>query len=124
MNNVDNLEAIKASQIEILKKEKAKQEIGKFLNNTYRVDGMSIAYVDVNFNGNGYIIVECSFDKFNYPIKLNVDSNTETYLGMSYHLQSNYGYILHEICDITLKDKIVDVDNITGTVKSIEYIAD
>ena len=43
---------------------------------------------------------------------------------MGYHIQSDYGYVLHEMCDITLDTKITDIDNITGTVKIIEYIAD
>lgn len=42
------------------------------------------------------IIVLYSYDNFTYPIKLNVNNQTETFLGMGYHLQSNYGYVLHE----------------------------
>mgnify|MGYP007046665088 CR=1 FL=1 len=43
---------------------------------------------------------------------------------MGRHLQSNYGYHKHEICDITLDEKISDIDNIKGIAKMIEYIAD
>lgn len=63
-------------------------------------------------------------DKFIYPIKLKVNRQTETYLGMGMHLQSNYGYVLHEMSNITLDTKITDIDNIKGFVKTIEYIAD
>ena len=43
---------------------------------------------------------------------------------MNIHIQSNYGYQLHELCNITLDNKIIDIDNIEGYVKMIEYIAD
>lgn len=124
IGDYNNLKGINASKIEICSKERIKKEIGKFLMNTYRIDGMSIEYLSADNLGKGYIIVACSFDKFIYPLKLNVNNRTETFLGMSYHLKSNYGYVLHEICDITLDTKITDVDNINGLVKSIEYIAD
>ena len=104
--------------------QKVKTEVQKYLKDTYRVDTTGIEYKNVDSDGNGYIITCYNYDKFEYPIKLNVDSNTETYLGMGYHIQSDYGYVLHEMCDITLDTKITDIDNITGTVKIIEYIAD
>ena len=81
-------------------------------------------FINIDSDGKGYIIVLYSYDNFTYPIKLNVNNQTETFLGMGYHLQSNYGYVLHEMCDITLDTKITDVDNINGFVKTIEYIAD
>ena len=96
----------------------------KYIKDTYRIDGMGIEYTNVDNEGNGYIIVTASFENFIYPLKLNVNSQTETFLGMGYHIQSNYGYVLHEMCDITLDTKIVDADNIEGVVKTIEYIAD
>ena len=101
-----------------------KSEVEKYLKDTYRVDGMGIEYVSVDNSGNGFIIVTCNFDKFIYPVKLNVNSQTETFLGMGYHIQANYGYVLYEMCDITLDTKITDIDNIKGLVKTIEYIAD
>lgn len=112
------------TNIEMNLGESAKEEVQKYLKDTYRIDGMSIEYINVDSDGNGYIIVLYSSDNFTYPIKLNVNSQTETFLGMGYHLQSNYGYVLHEMCDITLDTKITDVDNINGFVKTIEYIAD
>ena len=105
-------------------KDTAKEEIQRYLKDTYRIDGMSIEYTNIDSDGKGYIIVLYSYDNFTYPIKLNVNNQTETFLGMGYHLQSNYGYVLHEMCDITLDTKITDVDNINGFVKTIEYIAD
>ena len=119
-----DLKVIDANKIEICSKEKMKSEVEKYLKDTYRVDGMGIEYVSVDNSGNGFIIVACNFDNFIYPIKLNVNSQTETFLGMGYHLQANYGYVLYEMCDITLDTKITDVDNIKGLVKTIEYIAD
>lgn len=116
---IDGLKSIKANRIEICSQQRVKNEITRYLKDTYRIDGMSIAYV-----GKDYIIVAANFDKFVYPLKLNVNDETETFLGMSYHIQSNYGYILHEMCDITLDTKITDIDNIRGSVKTVEYIAD
>ncbi len=118
------LKVIDANKIEICSKEKMKSEVEKYLKDTYRVDGMGIEYVSVDNSGNGFIIVTCNFDKFIYPVKLNVNSQTETFLGMGYHIQANYGYVLYEMCDITLDTKITDIDNIKGLVKTIEYIAD
>ncbi|MDO4963750.1 MAG: hypothetical protein Q4E75_06635 [bacterium] len=115
---------INANSIEVCDRKKAKDEISLWLLNTYRVDGPGIEYYLVDNNGKGYIIVACYYDKFKYPIKMNVNNETETYLGMGRHLQSNYGYVLHEMCDITLDTKITDIDNIKGYVKIIEYIAD
>ena len=123
-NETNGLKTIKANNIERCSKQKIKTEVQKYLKDTYRVDTTGIEYKNVDSDGNGYIITCYNYDQFKYPIKLNVDSNTETYLGMGYHLQSNYGYVLHEMCDITLGTKIIDIDNITGTVKIIEYIAD
>ena len=121
---IGGIKGIQANKITICSKEMIKKEVSKEILDTYRIDGFGIVYKSVNDNGNGFIIIEGSFDKFIYPIKLNVDNKTETYLGMGYHLQSNYGYILYEMCDITLDKKIIDIDNIEGYVKTIEYIAD
>ena len=123
-NETNGLKTIKANNIERCSKQKVKTEVQKYLKDTYRVDTIGIEYKNVDSDGNGYIITCYNYDQFKYPIKLNVDSNTETYLGMGYHIQSDYGYVLHEMCDITLGTKITDIDNITGTVKIIEYIAD
>ena len=120
----ENLKVINSEKIDIFEKNLLKKEAEKFLKDTYRIDGMSIEYYNVNEAGSGYIIVACSYENFIYPIKVNVNSQTETYLGMGYHLQSNYGYVLHEMCDITLDTKIVDIDSVKGYVKTIEYIAD
>ena len=122
LENAQNEQII--TNIETNSGESAKEEVQKYLKDTYRIDGMSIEYANVDSDGNGYIIVLYSSDNFTYPIKLNVNSQTETFLGMGYHLQSNYGYVLHEMCDITLDTKITDVDNVNGFVKTIEYIAD
>lgn len=119
-----DLKGIDASRIEICSNHKMRNEVEKFLKDTYRIDGMGIDYVSVDSAGSGFIIVGYSFEKFIYPLKLKVNSRTETFLGMSYHIQSNYGYILHEMCDITLDTKITNIDNITGFVNTIEYIAD
>ena len=107
-------------------KQNAKSEIEGYLLDGYRVDIGVITDVNVDSSGNGYIIVECriGIDESVYPVKLKVNSQTETYLGMGMHLQSNYGYHPYEICDITLDTKITDIDNIQGYVKTIEYIAD
>lgn len=120
----DGIETIEANRIERCSNQKIKKEVERYLKDTYRIDGMNIEYVNTDNNKTGYIIVVATFENFIYPLKLNVDNNTETFLGMGYHLQSDYGYILHEICDITLDTKITDIDNIKGLVKTIEYIAD
>lgn len=118
---LDNIEATKVS---ICDRAKVKEEIERYIKNTYRIDGLGIEYYNVDSSGNGYIILEARYENFTYPIKLNVNSNTETYLGMGMHLEKNYGYVLHEMSDITLENKIEDIDNIKGYVKMIEYIAD
>lgn len=115
----NDLKAMKANRIEICSQQKVKNEITKYLKDTYQIDGTSIEYV-----GQDYIIIAVSFDKFIFPLKLKINHETETFLGMNYHVQSNYGYILYEMCDITLDTKITDIDNIQGLVKTIEYIAD
>lgn len=120
----DDVKTIKANKIDVCPKEKIKSEVEKYLIDTYRVDTNGISYYDVDSDGNGFIIVNYTYEEFIYPIKLNVNSETETFLGMGYHLQSNYGYVLYEMCDITLDTKITDIDNISGVVKTIEYIAD
>ena len=124
LNPDNDLKKIEATKIYVCSRLKVKKEIEKNLINTYRIDGFGIEYVDVNKNGDGKIVVAAQFEKFIYPIILNVNKQTECYLGMGRHLQSNYGYQLHEMCDITLEKKILDIDNIKGNVKMIEYIAD
>lgn len=124
VDNIDGLDGIIANRIEICSKTRVKREAEKYLKDTYRVDTGGIDYKNVGNDGKGYIITCYNFDNFVYPLKLNVDRNTETFLGMGYHIQSNYGYILHEMCNITLDTKITDIDNIQGLVKTIEYIAD
>lgn len=106
--------------------QKAKKEIERYLLNGYRVDIGTITEVNVDSAGNGFITVECriGLNEYVYPIKLKVNSQTENFLGMGMHLKSNYGYHMHELCDITLDTKITDIDNIQGYVKTIEYIAD
>ena len=120
--NISNEQVIKNSDYQV--DERAKEEAQRYLKDTYRIDGMSIEEINVDSDGNGYIIVEYNYENSVYPIKLNVNSQTETFLGMGYHLESNYGYVLHEMCNITLDTKITDIDNIEGLVKTIEYIAD
>ena len=120
--NISNEQVINNSDYQV--DERAKEEAQRYLKDTYRIDGMSIEEVNVDSDGNGYIIVEYNYENSVYPIKLNVNSQTETFLGMGYHLESNYGYVLHEMCNITLDTKITDIDNIEGLVKTIEYIAD
>lgn len=120
----DIVKEIEAEEINICKKEMVKREVENYIKDGYRIDGYGIVDKYVNEDGTGIIIVAMNFGNFIYPIRLKVDKNTETYLGMGAHLQSNYGYILHEICDITLDTKITDIDDIKGTVKMIEYIAD
>ena len=124
MEQYDDLEKVEANKILICAKEKVKSEAERYIKDTYRIDGLGIEGKYINSAGNGYIIVTYSYENFIYPIKLNVNSETETYLGMGYHLESNYGYILHEMSDITLDTKITDIDNVKGYVKMIEYIAD
>ncbi len=119
---------IDATDIYVYKKENLKKYFENQLKDGYRIDGYSFSEVNVDNSGNGYIIVELGLYEgtktFIYPIKVNVNSKTEHYLGMGTHLQSNYGYNKNEICNITLDKKITDIDNIQGTAKMIEYIAD
>lgn len=124
MEQYNDLEKVEANKILICKKERVKSEAERYIKDTYRIDGLGIEAKNIDSHGNGYIIVTYSYENFIYPIKLNVNSETETYLGMGNHLQSNYGYILYEMSDITLDTKITDIDNIKGYVKMIEYIAD
>lgn len=130
----DNVESdnqypkIEAIDLYVFKKENIKKYFQDRLKDGYRIDGYSFQEVNIDNSGNGYIILELGIYEdrkdFIYPVKVNVNSKTEHYLGMGRHLQSNYGYHEHEICDITLDEKITDIDNIKGTAKMIEYIAD
>ena len=120
----NDLKKIKANTIYVCEKEIVKKEVEKYIKDTYRIDGLGIQHYNVDSNGNGYIIIAAYYEKFIYPIKLKINSATETYLGMGHHLESNYGYVLYEMSDITLDTKITDIDNVEGYVKMIEYIAD
>lgn len=124
LNPDNDLKKVEATKIYVCSKQKVKKEVEKFIKNTYRIDGWGIEYVDVNREGEGKIVIAAQFEKFIYPIILKVNNQTENYLGMNIHIQSNYGYQLHELCNITLDNKIIDIDNIEGYVKMIEYIAD
>lgn len=124
LNPDNDLKKVEAIKIYVCSKQKVKKEVEKNIKNTYRIDGWGIEYVDVNRDGGGKIVIAAQFEKFIYPIILKVNKQTENYLGMNIHLQSNYGYQLHELCNITLDKKITDIDNIEGYVKMIEYIAD
>lgn len=130
-NNVESenqYPKIDATDLYVFKKENIKKYFENQLKDGYRIDGYSFQEVNIDNSGNGYIILELGIYEdgkdFIYPVKVNVNSKTENYLGMGRHLQSNYGYQKHEMCDITLDEKITDIDNIKGTAKMIEYIAD
>lgn len=130
-NNVESdnqYPKIDATELYVFKKENIKKYFQDRLKDGYRIDGYSFQETNIDNSGNGYIILELGTyedgKRFIYPIKVNVNSKTENYLGMGRHLQSNYGYHKHEMCDITLDEKITDIDNIKGTAKMIEYIAD
>ena len=120
----NTVKEIEVEEINIYKKENIKKQVEYYIKDGYRRDGHGIVDKYINEDGTGIIIVALNLGNFIYPIRLKVDKNTETYLGMGYHLQSNYGYVLNEMCDITLDTKILDIDDIRGTVKMIEYIAD
>lgn len=121
----NDLTKIEAKTILICRKEIIKNEIERYIQDTYTIDGLGIEYYYVDENGDGYIILVGQYEfYFEYPMILNVNAETETYLGMGYHLSANYGYVLHEMCTITVDTKITDIDNIKGYVKLIEYIAD
>lgn len=124
LNPDNDLKKVEATKIYVCSKERVKKEVEKYIKNTYRIDGWGIEYIDVARNGEGKIVIAAQFEKFIYPIILKVNKQTENYLGMNIHIQSNYGYQLHELCNITLDKKIIDIDNIEGYVKMIEYIAD
>ena len=113
-------EAIIANEIEICSMQKVKSEVEKKLLNKEQILSTGIEYSNVDGSGNGYIIVSCNYDKFIYPLKLNVNNKTETVLGS----KNQYGYKLNEICDITLDTKINNIDNIKGFVKTIIYLGD
>ena len=100
--------------------QKVKSEVEKQLLNKEQILSTGIEYSNVDGSGNGYIIVSCNYDKFIYPIKINVNNKTETVLGS----KTQYGYKLHEMCDITLDTKITNIDNIKGFVKTIIYLGD
>ena len=124
----NDMERIKAEEIQIYKKEYAESKIQNKFNGVTVIDeGGGIAYKNIDSSGNGYIVYETSIDegnKFIYYLKLPVTSSTETYLGWGTHLQSNYGYIEHEMARITLDTAITDALNINCKVTMIEYIAD
>ena len=113
-------EAIIANEIEICSMQKVKSEVEKKLLNKEQILSTGIEYSNVDDSGNGYIIVSCNYDKFIYPLKLNVNNKTETVLGS----KNQYGYKLNEICDITLDTKITNIDDIKGFVKTIIYLGD
>lgn len=124
----NDMKRIKAEEIQIYKKEYAESKIQNKFNGVTVIDeGGGIAYKNIDNSGNGYIVYETSIDegnKFIYYLKLPVTSSTETYLGWGTHLQSNYGYIEHEMARITLDTAITDALNINCKVNMIEYIAD
>ena len=99
----------------------------------------SIQYMNIDDNNKGYILAEIFIGEKEientdwegtisgeaiYYLKINVDDNTENYLGRKEDSRGiDWGYHLHELCTITLNEKISNLDN-TYTAKVIEYIAD
>lgn len=124
VENRNDLERVVAKEIKVYPKEIIKMHIIERDQITNTIDGQGLQYIDVNDNGYGTIICGIWYNDFVYPVELKVTPKTETYLGFGNHLQSNYGYLLHEMCWITVDKKIEDLDNITGNVTMIEYIAD
>ena len=124
VENRNDLERVIAQEIRVYPKEIIKKNIMERDEITNTIDGQGLQYIDVKDNGYGTIICGIWYDDFVYPVELKVTPKTETHLGFENHLQSNYGYILHEMCWIKLDKKITDLDNITGNVAMIEYIAD
>ncbi len=119
---------IEATDVYVYQKENLKKYFENQLKDGYRIDGYNFPEVFVDDAGNGYIMLELALyedrKEFIYPVKINVSSKTEQYLGMGIHIASDYGFHKYEICDITLDKKITDIDNIQGTAIMIEYIAD
>lgn len=124
VENRNDLERVVAQEIRVYPKEIIKKNIMERDEITNTIDGQGLQYIDVKDDGYGTVICGIWYDDFVYPVELKVTPKTETYLGFGDHLQSNYGYILHEMCWIKLDKKITDLDNITGNVTMIEYIAD
>ena len=60
----DNIQNIQAVNIKRSSKDTAKEEIQRYLKDTYRIDGMSIEYTNIDSDGKGYIIVLYSYDNF------------------------------------------------------------
>lgn len=128
IEKINDMKKIEAQEIQIYKKEYAISKIqNRYKEKTIIDEGGGIEYKNIDNNGNGYIIYEVYLDegnRFNYYLKLQVTNSTETYLGWGTHIQSNYGYIEHEMAKITLDNPITDIENINSKVIMIEYIAD
>ena len=124
VENRNDLERVVAQEIRVYPKEIIKANIMKRDEITNTIDGQGLQYIDVKDDGYGTVICGIWYDDFVYPVELKVTPKTETYLGFDNHLQSNYGYLLHEMCWIKVDKKIEDLDNVTGKVTMIEYIAD
>ncbi|MBR3613893.1 MAG: hypothetical protein IKL55_01790 [Clostridia bacterium] len=124
VENRNDLERVVAKEIKVYPNFVIKTHIMERDEITNTIDGQGLQYIDVNDDGYGTVICGIWYNDFVYPVELKVTPKTETYLGFDRHLESNYGYILHEMCWITLDKNIKDLDNIDGTVTKIEYIAD
>ena len=107
-------------------KEDYKKQMEDYVLNKEKISTQIVEYYESEYGGEGYAI--CSMylsENYTQPdgyLKINYDNSTESYLGMENHIQGNYGIKLHEIVDITFKEKVKDVQNIWA--KMFEYIAD
>lgn len=110
-----------------------KEEYNRLLENELKgKTKINTAIVDYTTDENGYSgSVICALyygENSNRPdayFSANYDFNdnkTESYLGMSNHLASDYGIHPNEMVDITFSEPITDVNKIF--VKMFEFIAD
>lgn len=125
----NNVKSYEAKEISVQPKEEYDKLLLDNLKGKNKISTTIVDYWSAESNYDGYVICEVYYGENSYEpdayVKIYYDfyeGNTESYLGMGRHIESDYGIVPHEMVDITFKEPVEDISNIKA--KMFEYIAD
>lgn len=125
------LKTYEVNEFTVDKKEKYEKKLKDYLKGKTELNTSIIDHYESESGYDGFVICPVVIDEMSNRygidgyIKIYYDfyeGNTKSYLGMSTHLQDNYGINEYEMVTITFKEKVTDINYIKAEM--FEYIAD
>ncbi len=125
-NSITNVKSYEADMITVTTEKNYQKELKEKLLGITKLNTEIVFNYESEGGGDGYVFCSLNFGEYSSEpeayVKINYNENTQMYLGMGRHLQSNYGIHKYEIVDVTFTKPVTDVNNINANM--FEYIAD